>query len=203
MVDRPRRHHVYVGGRFPCEVKRILRLVRMIYIVGQPGSGKSTLMAKVTEGLPRVPQDAPVPHDLLVSPVSGAVVGAEIGRRRGVFSGTDALASDVIERAVPWVKTGPYDLLLGEGARLGVARFIRAASVRYAVTLVVLEHDNSEQWRAARSARIGKVQNEAWVKGRRTASLNLAAALRDKVEIIVGHPDHVYSDIAARFRDVT
>ena len=188
---------------------------RMIYLVGQPGSGKSTLMAGLTKGLVRVTLDAdrePVPHDQLVDRVTGEVVGAEIGKQRGAFSGTDALASSIIDKAVPWVQSQPYDLLLAEGARLANKRFIQAsADAGYAVMLGLLDHDAAEGWRKKRSKALGREQNPSWVKGRLTASRRLADAYPSalvvagaviapepgKVAVLKGHPDELERVLAA------
>ena len=186
----------------------------MIYLVGQPGSGKSTLMAALTKGLVRCALDAetPVPHDLLLDRVSGEAVGAEIGKQRGAFSGTDALASSIIDKAVPWVQTQPYDLLLAEGARLANKRFIQAtADAGYAVMLGLLDHDDAEGWRKRRSKALGREQNPSWVKGRLTASRRLADAYPSalvvagaviapeagKVAVLKGHPDELEPVLAA------
>ena len=188
---------------------------RMIYLVGQPGSGKSTLMAALTNGLVRVTLDAdrePVPHDQLVDRVTGEVVGAEIGKQRGAFSGTDALASSIIDKAVPWVQTQPYDVLLAEGARLANKRFIQAAAdAGYAVMLGLLDHDAQETWRKRRSKALGREQNLSWVKGRLTSSRKLAEAYPSafvvggavippepgKVISLAGHPDELEPILAA------
>lgn len=188
---------------------------RMIYLVGQPGSGKSTLMAALTKGLVRSPMDDPgtlVPHDVLVDRVTSSVVGAEIGKQRGAFSGTDALASSIINKAVPWVQTQPYDLLLAEGARLANKRFIDAATdAGYAVMLGLLDHDAQETWRKRRSKALGREQNLSWVQGRLTASRRLAAAYPSafmvggaviapepgKVITLAGHPDELEPVLAA------
>ncbi|AEJ94575.1 terminase small subunit [Mycobacterium phage ChrisnMich] len=186
---------------------------RMIYLVGQPGSGKSTLMAALTKGLVRSPWDEhTVPHDVLVDRVTGEVVGAEIGKQRGAFSGTDALASSIIDKAVPWVQTQPYDVLLAEGARLANKRFIQAAAdAGYAVMLGLLDHPDADTWRKRRSKALGREQNLSWVKGRLTSSRKLAEAYPSafvvggavippepgKVISLAGHPDELEPILAA------
>ena len=175
---------------------------QLIYLVGQPGSGKSTLMVKLTAQFDRhsiaPAEHYPVAHDVLTDKKTGAVVAAEIGKQRELFSGTDALASSVIDKAAPWVASQPYPLVLAEGARLANKRFLEAAMAGgYHVTLVLLDHPDAEKWRAKRSKEIGKVQNEGWVKGRLSASRNLATwAVNSKlagkdIEVVVGHPDAV------------
>ena len=186
---------------------------RMIYLVGQPGAGKSTLMAALTKGLVRCPWDEhTVAHDQLVDRVTGEVVGAELGKQRGAFSGTDALASSIIDKAVPWVQSQPYDLLLAEGARLANRRFIDAATgAGYAVIVALLDHDDADTWRKRRSKALGREQSPSWVKGRLTASRNLAATYpgalvvagavippeAGKAITLAGHPDELEPILAA------
>ncbi|QHB37742.1 terminase small subunit [Mycobacterium phage Imvubu] len=183
---------------------------RLVYIIGQPGAGKSQLMARLTLPFQRisVPADdyVGVAHDQLVrelSPEDGAagtiqIIGAEIGVRRPAFGGTDALPSAVIDKAVPWVALRPYPLLLAEGARLANRRFLDAAlGAGYAVTLVLLDHDDAEAWRRKRAKQIGRDQNASWVKGRLTASRNLAEQFRNVpgVQLIQGAPDDVFEQV--------
>ncbi|AKF14669.1 adenylate kinase [Mycobacterium phage AlanGrant] len=185
----------------------------MIYLVGQPGAGKSTLMAALTKGLVRSPwHEHTVPHDQLVDRVTGETVAAELGVQRGAFSGTDALASSIIDKAVPWIQSRPYDLVLAEGARLANRRFIDAAlDAGYAVTIGLLDHDQADTWRKRRSKALGREQSPSWVKGRLTASRNLAAhypgalvvagsvipAEPGKAIVLAGHPDELEPILAA------
>lgn len=175
---------------------------RLIYLVGQPGSGKSQLMARLTAPFirrPFEPPEVPVAHDQLVDKITGELVGAEIGQRRELFAGTDTLPSSIIDKAVPWVESGPYPLLLAEGARLGHKRFILAASATYDVVLALLDHPDAEAWRRKRSKMVGRIQSESHVKSRLIASRNLADQLVDAPRVVVfrGHPDELYDELAA------
>jgi len=157
---------------------------RLVYLSGEPGVGKSTLMRQLTAGLLRhsLPADDDAPaRDLLLTPRSRRVLAVELGRARDAFSGTDALPSAVIAAAERYVRDGrardEAPLLLAEGARLACRRFLTAAVAGgWQVTLVHLrgEHLAAER-RATRAATLGRPpQNPAWVKGRRTAAANLA-----------------------------
>lgn len=178
----------------------------MIYLIGAPGSGKSTLMAKLTEHLERDqitgaldPSGNTVAHDRLHF-LDGEIAGAEIGKRREHFGGTDALPASIIEKAIPWLQSKPYNLIFAEGARLANKRFIDAAvAAGYKVHLGLLEHPLSEEWRSERAKALGKDQSAAWVKGRATASNKLAKEYLDHPEagvtVYVGHPARLLSEL--------
>ena len=175
---------------------------RLVYVIGQPGAGKSTFMARLTEDYDRVPaivpDHGPVAHDELFDAEGNPLDAAELGIQRGAFSGTDALPSAVIDKAVPWLATVPYKLILAEGARLANRRFLDAAlGSGYAVTLVLLDHPDADAWRKRRAKSLGRDQNAAWVKGRLTASRNLAEQFRNVpgVEVIQGAPDDVFEQV--------
>lgn len=148
--------------------------MRSVYLIGPPGAGKTSVMAELTRpwGLPEVVV-TPVPHLRW-----GGTV--EVGRRRGEFSGTDALGYAVVPSAVAWV-TGEQrpDVLLGEGDRLACGAFFDALRLVGHLTVVSLEAppDLSYQRMWDRAARLGRpLQNEAWWRGRVTKCMNLAVA---------------------------
>jgi hypothetical protein len=188
---------VTLVGDNPDPVGIVQAMDRLIYLVGQPGTGKSTLMARLTEPYYRQSYTDPVARDVLLTG-EGELVGAELGVRRDAFSGTDALPSAVIDKAVPWIATRPYPLILAEGARLANKRFLYAGlDAGYAVTLVLLDHDDAETWRKLRAKQIGRTQNPAWVKGRLSASRNLADAFEHAPggTVIRGAPDDVFEGL--------
>jgi thymidylate kinase len=110
----------------------------LVYFVGIPGAGKSTLMAELTSVCQRERvESSRLPHDVLS--FGGHVVGAELGAA-GV--GTDALADrrPVIERATEWIASCPYPLVLAEGDRLASRSWFTAAEdAGYRVRVFYLE----------------------------------------------------------------
>jgi hypothetical protein len=164
----------------------------LLYLTGEPGVGKSTLMSELTARWRRVPLepsvDAPA-RDALVPVTSPPPESyrepqrweaVEIGHR-WPLSGTDALPPSVISVAELYLVSGraarETELLLAEGARLANRRFLSAA--RESDWRVILVHLVGEgaaaERRAARAAALGvPEQDRAWVKGRRTAAANLA-----------------------------
>lgn len=151
---------------------------RLVYLSGEPGAGKTTLMRELTRRWASYQLDADDrgPARILYEDTSGRGVAVELGKRRDSFSGTDALPQAVIGPAVAYLSTPEADLLLAEGARLANERFLTAALASgWAVTLVHLDPRGAgEDRRAKRAAELGKAQqNPSWVKGRVTAARNL------------------------------
>lgn len=167
----------------------------LLYLIGEPGAGKTTLMRSVTRQYIRVPManDA-LKRDALFHR-NGDLAAIELGTQRGAFSGTDALGMTVIEQAVPYLARHETHTLLAEGARLANTRFLTAAvDAGYVVSLLLLDHPRIAEWRAARAAQLGKEQSAAWVRGARTRAHNLAdnpppgvAVQRGNVESITAY----------------
>lgn len=164
---------------------------QLVYLIGAPGSGKSTLMRELTSRWSRVPSEAGLTRDLLLSPQTSYLEAVELGRRRAQFGGTDALGMAVIGQAIEWmIEQTETDLVFAEGARLGNRRFLAtAAATGYAVLLGFLDHANTSDWRTAREQQLGRRQNSSWVAGRATAARNLANDPPDGVTVLSGHPD--------------
>lgn len=149
----------------------------LIYLIGEPGAGKSTAMRKATEHLGRHPQQAPFAHDLLVSDAS--IVAVELGKRRPTFSGTDALPMNVITKAERFLHETLAPVVLAEGARLACKRFLEASvAAGYRTHLVYLTTPHAAAQRAARPGE----QKDSWVKGAATRAENLANTIIDNVE---------------------
>lgn len=136
------------------------------YLIGQPGSGKSTLMAALTESqLPSVNRK-PFAH---IEYLNGAV---QLGAVRAEFSGTDALGMDVQPKVLRWMEDEGPLAVLGEGDRLANGKFFDAVKeLGYNLTVVLLwvPDDLAAERRAAR----GSAQNETWLAGRLTKIKNL------------------------------
>ena len=168
----------------------------LLYLVGPPGVGKSTVMAELTRRCRRELSPKPFAHDHLYTD-DLEPVGMELGRRRATFSGTDALGMSVQPRAVEWIASRPHRLVLGEGARLGTVGFLTAArTAGYRVLLVHLSapEDVLERRRALR----GSSQSPAWMRGAETRAQRLAdrMALDADVHRISGNAPAV--DLAQR-----
>lgn len=185
--------------------------LRLVYLSGEPGVGKSTLMRQITEDWTRIfmPKEmgGPPCRDLLFDhDRPQQAVAVELGRIRDTFSGTDALPSSVISEAEQWLTSGraarEAPLVLAEGARLANRRFLTCAvNTGYRVQLMHLSGlALAATRRATRAQSLSRPeQNPSWVKGRRTASATLALAAPDwGVEVLVVDANQLLGDDAYR-----
>lgn len=140
----------------------------LLYIVGAPGTGKSTLARTLTGGWDReVLRSAPVPHSRLRHPASGRLTGVELGVPRPGFPGTDTLAMDISPRALQFLSGQCVPFALCEGSRLATRPFLgELARGGVNVTLVSLTAD--EELLTQRWMDRGSKQNPAWRKGATT-----------------------------------
>lgn len=160
--------------------------MRVVYLIGEPGIGKTTLMREYTNRLgPAVEMTKPLAHR----------IGAgwlELGERRGTFSGTDALSMSVQPLAVGWLRTEPAPLVLGEGDRLGNGSFFDQVEEFADLTVVALigPPELGEQRRRDR------VQDfafkEQWVKSRVTKVDRLKP--RARVLLNAANPPELLAD---------
>jgi len=158
--------------------------MHLVYLVGAPAVGKTSLMQALTGWCWREPRDGGIPYDELWTPSQlvrhggePSILALEMGKRRGTYSGTDALGMSVHPRALAWLASRPHPLVLGEGDRLGCLKFLRSvAALGIDVTLVHLtvpEQTLMTRWAAERSH-----QNPAWRAGRLSKAANVADGWR-------------------------
>ena len=144
----------------------------LVYLVGEPGTGKSTLMANATKAFVREQVSSPLRRDQLTLPASSAMVAVELGGQRGGgFSGTDSLPISAIPFAYEWIgRQREAQVVLAEGAKLANAAFFDAArAAHYRIHLIAAYSRFAEQRRAARAEALGRpLQAESWVKGQIT-----------------------------------
>lgn len=143
---------------------------RLLYLVGIPGSGKTTLMAAALAGVPSL-GEASKPFAHVVYPR-----GCQLGRLRSKFSGTDALSLSVQPRVLEWLAGPcPYINIVGEGDRLGNHSFFSGVqNLGWELTVVYL--DTPESVALERCAARGSNQDKAWWRGRVTKVHNLVNA---------------------------
>ena len=144
---------------------------KSVYVIGEPGVGKTTVIQAVCQDLV-LGEERKLLGNLWGAELlaDNELAGYRLGRDKGLFSGTDALAMSVNPDAIQWVLAGSLpSIVVGEGARLANKKFLTALNEKTKFLLVLLIADNALERRIGR----GSNQNPSWVKGRLTASLNL------------------------------
>lgn len=151
---------------------------KILFVIGEPGAGKSTLVSEAFGQLDRVEVDhlaagGPM-RELLWS--NGAMVGCELGRRSGKhpegYPGTDTMSQTAIVGVDEWLRAGAdsLDFVVLEGTRLMNKRFVTAALAGDHQLMLFYLYGPAIA-RQRREAR-GSNQNPQWLKGRQTAAAN-------------------------------
>lgn len=162
-------------------------MTRSIYLTGAPGTGKSTTMEHIVEllELQWLP-DERVYRETWVNPLAGedgALRGYSLGKRRELYSGTDALSMSASPRVLEWLReTELPEWVLGEGARLSNARFLLGLNAIAPLLLVHLTCPDDETDRRVEER--GGGLTPTYRASRKTASAALVETL-DALDIVV------------------
>jgi adenylate kinase family enzyme len=155
--------------------------ITTVYIIGGPGSGKSSVADAVFSGMgnPYLVRE-PIVH-LVYDEISSPIV--RIGGIRDHFSGTDTLSMSAANKIDDFYwsvsKSGVSNIIFGEGDRFAISRFMDTAKKHGNLHLFYM--DISEDLSAARrflraSQADVPEQNAGWVKSRFTKHAQLAEA---------------------------
>lgn len=140
---------------------------RLLYVIGVPGSGKTTLVRQLVLGRRRRVLSKPFAHTLYED---GLV---QLGRDRLGHGGTDALSMNVQPSAVAALQTRAWQRVLAEGDRLANTAFFEAArDAGYGVDVVHLKVP--PELAAQRRTERGTDQSATWLAGRESKVRNLA-----------------------------
>jgi len=137
----------------------------LIYLIGQPGSGKSTVAAELFKRLPCGQKEEPFAHIVYPNAI-------QLGAQRESFSGTDALPMNVQPKVVPMMKDTDCQYFFGEGDRLANEKFFLAVAGA-GIRLRVFFLRTSNATAAERREKRGSKQDVTWLKGRITKVNNL------------------------------
>ena len=151
--------------------------MRVVYLIGLPGCGKSTVMKSFMENFDGWKQDRPI--DLLDSHIIGNVRVLGKYETGETFSGTDRLSMAVSPKAVEFVHARPYEYIFGEGDRLNNKAFFNACMD----DLTILHLTVSDEERQRRYRERGSDQPEKFIQTVGTKVKNIVEEFGDKQTI--------------------
>lgn len=152
-------------------------MTRALYLIGEPGVGKSTAVSHLTSHLPLTDAHTLDPAAPLLKGRTwpGGVV---LGGAHPTFPGTDRLSMAVAPQASQWAATSNLPpIVIAEGQRLAIATFFAALQARTG-DLTVIHLTATPDTTQQRRDRRGSPQNPQWVRGARTKASNAARAAR-------------------------
>jgi ABC-type dipeptide/oligopeptide/nickel transport system ATPase component len=145
---------------------------RMLYIVGEPGVGKTTAVRRTLRGVPAVQRQIPYVYITAYGP--GVV---QLGwDREGAFGGTDSLGMAAKPYVVQYLADEAPTMVLAEGDRLANMPFFQeCVDLGYDITVLFMKCQPEElaSRRERRNRRLGKSQNDRWLATRTSKVRNL------------------------------
>lgn len=159
--------------------------MRIVYYIGCPGVGKTTLMRGILAEYSKVEEPEFVKEGLVTYHKFAKQKVLILGRYdEGTFAGTDTWSKGVGPKFRQWLldnrETYSDWSVFGEGERLSNQPNLDAMFAEESMKLVCLKvsEDELERRRAARN----NTQNESWMKGMRTRIENLCKRYPHEVE---------------------
>jgi hypothetical protein len=161
--------------------------MKITYYIGEPGTGKTTLMRGILAEYSKVEDGEFVKEGLVTYHKFARQKVIVLGRYdEGTFAGTDTWSKGVGPKFRQWLLDNREIYrdwtVLGEGERLSNAPNMDAMFAEEGMKLVCLEVSDKELER--RRAARNNTQNESWMKGMRTRIANLCVKYPHEVEVI-------------------
>ena len=157
-------------------------MTNAIYLIGAPGSGKSTVMNELLRGWAPGPYQRLMPRELFGHQLLGPDLdlGVYLGHLRPEYPGTDALSMSVSPHAISWLQVmGRPGWVFGEGQRLGNLKFLKELNRVTELRVGYLDLP-PEVAAERRSQRPGKALSDGFVKS--SAGRALKCALHCSME---------------------
>ena len=149
--------------------------MKVIYLIGMPGTGKSTVMREfMTTQSGDWKMERPI--DLLDTHINGNIRILGKYEEGEIFSGTDRLSMAVAPKAIEWISTQPDELIVGEGDRLNNAGFFEACGDN----LTIIHLTVSDEERERRYRQRGSDQSEKFIQTTRTKCENILEKFGDQ-----------------------
>lgn len=146
--------------------------MRLTYLIGEPGVGKTTLLNAFTEGLSGMTVPRPFARRLYDCGV------VQLGEERAVFGGTDTLSMSVQPKVLGWAEMPEYPDVIAEGDRLANGKFfqgMRDLGYNLCIVHCIAPSEVIAERRLMRAAQHEvKPQDPIWLKGRETKVHKLA-----------------------------
>lgn len=146
--------------------------MRLTYLIGEPGVGKTTLLNAVVDGLPGIAARRPFARTIYDCGV------VSLGEERAVFGGTDTLSMSVQPKVLEWAEMPDFPDVVGEGDRLANGKFFQAMkNLGYDLCIVhCFAPDGVLAERRLRRAaeHAMRPQDAVWLQGRQTKVARLA-----------------------------
>lgn len=145
--------------------------MNVIALIGEPGTGKTTLMLELMEklGVDSASEIKSEEYPLVTYHKQGHVyvLGKYTQKDSNKFSGTDRLSMAVQPQVCEWLKTLPEDsVVVFEGDRLGNQSFLMHCADKTNLKVFYLE--TAKAIREERYANRGSNQSQQFLKGRET-----------------------------------
>jgi len=154
----------------------------LFYLIGYPASGKTTALGSAITASVVAEHTKPFKHIIYED---GTV---QIGAKRALFGGTDALPLNVQPRVLKWLPEAQASVIVGEGDRLCNNKFFNAV-VEMGMPLKIVHIEVPELLARYRAWKRGHELDEVWFKGRRTKVDRVARAWEKYVTRIDGRRD--------------